>query len=191
MTARNLRTYTIALTAGQSSTLSVSGNMFSVVEASGEFTLIFDESNRFAKQSEGMGARFTQDYSKVEIMSSSSQTVTIVMGFGAYDSATVNASVNVTTEPANTSPATSDVSIPATTTTQVLAPSGNRKRVHIFAGETNIENLRIGCHSGVGASDGGILAPGGNGELETTTGVWVYNPGAAAETVTVIDLERT
>lgn len=92
---------------------------------------------------------------------------------------------------ANSSPSTPDVILPAGVTTQVLAPNLNRKKVLVFAGENNIQNLRIGCNSSVGAGNGGILAPGGNGELETTTGVWCYNPGAEDELVTLIELEQS
>lgn len=185
-----MRDYKFTLVAGVPRSLNVAGNYFGVVEATGQIEIQFDD-GVFIKRREGMGG--SAEYQRVTVKSTTNQTVTIALGSGSmYDGrATISGAVfNVTMENANSSPSTPDVSLPAGVTTQVIGPNANRKKVIVFAHEDNIENLRIGGHSSVGAGNGGILAPGGNGELETQTGVWVYNPGAAAEKVTIIELEN-
>lgn len=184
-----MRDYKFTLVANVPRSLNVAGNYFGVVEALGKIQIQFDD-GVFIQRQEGMGG--SADYQRVTVKSPTNQTVIISLGSGVMHDGRGTVSgftVNATIESPNSSPSTPDVSIPAGTTVQVLAPNANRKKAIIFAGESNIENLRIGGHSSVGASNGGILAPGGNGEIESETGVWVYNPGAAAETVTIIELE--
>ena len=185
-----LRDYKFTLVANVPRSLNVAGNYFGVIEATGQVEIQFDE-GVFIKRREGMGG--SADYQRVTIKSPTNQIVTVSLGTGSmYDGrATISgATFNVTVATPNSSPSNADVTIPAGTTVQVLGANANRKTALVFAGEDNIENLRIGCNSGVGVNSGGILAPGGNGELETETGVWVYNPGVAAEKVTIIELEN-
>jgi len=189
---KKFKTYTLALTANQEFDFNAEGDMYAVISSSGEFVITFDDSNRITKNVAGMGGRFTSPYNRVVLLSGTNQTVVVIFGFGEFTDArsTISApTFNVTIETANSAPIIADVVCPPGVTTQIMTPNANRKSVTVFAGEFNIENLRIGCHSSVGAANGGILAPGGNGSLDTQTGVWVYNPGAANESVSIIELE--
>lgn len=184
-----MRDYKFTLVANVPRSLNVAGNYFGVIEAAGAIEIQFDD-GVFIKRREGMGG--SAEYQRVSMKSPTDQTVTIALGSGTmYDGrATISgATFNVTTENGNSSPSTPDIAIPAGTTVQVAGANANRKTINIFAGEANIENLRVGCNASVGVNNGGFLAPGGNGEIETRTGVWVYNPGTATETVSIIELE--
>lgn len=185
-----MRDYKFSLLAGVPMSLRVGGNYFGVVKASGDILIRFDDGVQITRQ-EGTGG--SADYSKVEVESPINQVVTLALGEGVmHDGRGTLSGVTVTTaiSYANSSPASADVVIPALTQVQVLAPNANRKSALIFAGEANIYNLRIGCNNTVSATQGGILAAGGNGELETETGIWVYNPAAIDQTVNIIELER-
>jgi hypothetical protein len=184
-----MRDYKFTLVANVPRSLNVAGNYFGVITATGRIDIQFDD-GVFIKRREGMGG--SADYQRVTIKSDTDQIVTIALGSGTmYDGrATISgATFNVTVSNANSSPNTPDVTIPSKTTVQVVGANTNRKKVMVFAGVDNIENLRVGCNSSVGVDNGAILAPGGNGDIETRTGVWVYNPGDNNETVSLIDLE--
>lgn len=77
-----------------------------------------------------------------------------------------------------------DASIAATSTAKVVTAAATNLRVRITNLSTT-ETMRVGCHNQVGASNGTPLAPGDTWENFTEAGVWVYNPGAAAESVAI------
>lgn len=190
MQNNSMRDYVLNISAGQEKRIVAQGNYFHVVEASGKIGISFDDGAKIYR-SQAMGG--SADYKEVIISSAINQTVTISLGYGFIQDARASisgAAFSATIENANSSPITGDVTIPAGTTVLVASPNANRKTVNIFAHEDNLENLRVGCNNSVGANNGGILSPGGNGELSTQTGVWVYNPGAADEKVCIIDLEN-
>jgi hypothetical protein len=82
---RNLRTYTKALTAGQSINIDVAGDMFAVLKSTSRFTIEFDESNVLREVPEGASSIFSNTYQKVTLKSDATQTVTLVLGFGQFD----------------------------------------------------------------------------------------------------------
>jgi hypothetical protein len=78
-----------------------------------------------------------------------------------------------------------DVSLAATSTTQILGALGSRICALISNLASNTETFRIGDAS-AGATRGIELASGESISIETTEAIYGYNPGASAESVSVI-----
>ena len=78
-----------------------------------------------------------------------------------------------------------DVTLAATSTTQIVGALATRICVLIGNKKTNTQTFRIG-DSNAGASRGVELAPGESVSIETTEAVYGYNPGGSGEGVSVI-----
>lgn len=78
-----------------------------------------------------------------------------------------------------------DVSLVATSTTQILGALGSRICALISNLATNTGTFRIGDAS-VGATRGAELAPGESISIESIEAIHGYNPGGGAESVSVI-----
>ena len=133
MAQLNFRSYQIALTAGQEFEFGVSGNMYAVVDSTGQFIITFDESQRITKAEQGTGGEFPEAYSRVTLLSTTTQSITIILGFGKYSDAraTVNATVNTTIAPSNTLANPADVPVGVAATVIAIADA-NRKEIMII-----------------------------------------------------------
>jgi hypothetical protein len=78
-----------------------------------------------------------------------------------------------------------DMSLPATTKTQIVGENTARLCVLISSKKDNTATIRIG-DSNTSASRGIELAPGQSISIETTEAVYGYNPAAVAVSVAVI-----
>lgn len=85
----------------------------------------------------------------------------------------------------NTATSVADVSATATATTQVVTAGATNVVAMVSNPEGSGVTLRVGCHAGVGAANGTPLPEGATWERFTSTGVWVYNPGAGAVMIAV------
>lgn len=179
------------LTAGVPQFIDWNGDAFHVLESTTYVTLRFDEGGQKIKRKAGQGGSAPTEFGRVEVVSEVDQTVRISVGYGSVQDSTANVTGNVTATWAssNSNPDAGDVVIPSGQTVQVIGANTKRQKLHIFAGENNIQNLRVGGPL-TDATHGGILAPGGNGVLETEAAIYVFNPGAAPETVSIIEMER-
>ena len=83
----------------------------------------------------------------------------------------------------------SDVSLAAGTTTQIVGADADRLCIIIANLATNTQTFRIG-NASTSASTGIELAPGESIEIETTAAVYGYNPGGSAESVSVMWTEE-
>ena len=83
----------------------------------------------------------------------------------------------------------SDVSLLAGVTTMIVGADADRLCVMIANLATNTQTFRIG-NASTDASTGIELAPGESIEIETTAAVYGYNPGAGAESVSVMWTEE-
>lgn len=86
---------------------------------------------------------------------------------------------------ASTLNSVADVSLVATSTTQILGLVAARFCALICNLAANTQTFRIG-DSNAGATRGVELAPGESISIETTEAIYGYNPGGVAEAVTVI-----
>lgn len=190
MSRQNFRTYNISLTAGQDFNLNVNGEMYAVIESAAEFTITFDESNRITKAIAGTGGRFRDNYSKVTLNSTTTQTVTLVLGFGQYNDSrsSVNATINTTIAPSDTVINSGDVTAGASASL-LAAANPDRKEIEICLPSTATNPVRIG-NSSVTASSGSILEVGSSKVFGCEAALYVIRTGAVDETVTVLELER-
>jgi len=190
MSLKNYRSYTIQLTANQEHEFTVVGNMYHVTSSSGDFSITFDDGQRIAGAGAGTGGKFPQNYTRVSLLSTTTQTVTLVLGFGDYTDAraTVNATVNTTIAPSNTLNPASDVTIGAAATS-IVAADANRKEIMIHVPSDAANSIRVG-DSGVTAASGLEVEPGSTLVLATESAVFGIRDGAADVAVSVLSLAR-
>ena len=190
MARQNLRTYTLSLTAGVEYPLGVDGEMYAVVSSSGEFSITFDESNRITKAVAGTGGRFRSPYKSVSLLSTTSQVVTLVMGFGEYNDSrsSVNATINTTISPSDTLLNPSDISV-LTAATLLVAADATRKEVLIHVPSGAAHSVRVGSAS-VTASAGLEIEQGSTLALSVESAVYAISSGAGSVSVSIIDLKR-
>ena len=187
---KNFRTYKLALTAGQEQPLGVQCNMYAVLENTGTFTITLDESNRLISQTSGMGGEFTDEYTRVTLLSPTTQIVTVVFGYGKFTDAraSVNATVNTTIAPSDTVNNPGDVTAGVAATLAIGANS-DRKEVELCLPSTATNPIRIG-NASVTATSGSILEPGTSKVFGVEAALYVIRTAAPDETVTVLELER-
>ena len=185
-----MKDFTIGLKQNIEHAISYPGSSFHIQEATDKVTLRFNNGDSITREKTQGGT--VPKFDRVILESKVDQVVTVTIGDGQTidgRAQVVSATVNTTIEPSNSNTDAGDVTIPAGSTVQVIGSNVNRKKLQIFAGENNIQNLRVGGPL-TDATHGAILAPGGNGMLETEAAVYVFNPGAASEKVTLLEMER-
>lgn len=156
----NFRTYTISLTANVEYPLTIGGNMYAVIDNTGDFNITFDESNRLVNQTSGMGGEFNDTYERITLLSTTTQSVTIIFGFGKFNDAraTVSATINTTVAPSNTLDNTSDITV-SSVAILLKAADTDTKEVHIHVPSDALNSIRIGSAS-VTATSGIEVEPG-------------------------------
>ena len=190
MESKNFRTYEIALTAGQESTLRVRGNMYAVVENTADFIITFDESNRIAKATSGTGGEFSGEYTDVKLISPTTQSVTIVLGFGKYRDAraSVNATLNATVAPSDTLDNDADITVGAAAVL-LKAADPNTKEILIHVPSDSANSIRVG-NAAVSAGTGLEVEAGMSLQLSTEAAVYAIRDGASDVTVSTLKLTR-
>lgn len=83
---------------------------------------------------------------------------------------------------------TADDSIAATTTEQILAANTDRKEALITNLADNGAKIRVG-DANTGAGRGIEVSPGQTITLNTTAAIYVYNEGASAQSVAILEVE--
>ena len=121
-------------------------------------------------------------------MNAGGSTVTgkVVLGEGQLRDgrATFSAAVNIA--PYGTITTTADKSCAATAQTLVIAANTSRKRLVVTNPVTNTQTMRIGDNN-TGAARGVELPPGGVFDEAYTGALYAYNPGAGAESLTIME----
>jgi hypothetical protein len=188
--SRNFRSYTVSLTAGQEQEFNIAGEMFAVIESAGEFTLTFDETMRIAKTVAGMGGRFESIYSRVKLLSTTTQTVTLVLGFGEFNDAraSVNATINTSISPSDTALNPADVTV-GVAATAIVAANANRKEVLIHVPSDAANSIRVGSAT-VTAGAGLEVEAGSTIALNVECAIYAIRDGGSDVDVSIIDLTR-
>lgn len=132
-----------------------------------------------------------EEITNFRIRSAIAQTVRVTLsevmqGEGRDD---VSVTASATIAPANQITSTTDKSIPATTADTILAGNVNRLAVTIKSLSSNTDTIRIGDSGGVGANSGHPLEPGESITLACTDLISGYNTGAAAQSVSILEME--
>lgn len=155
------KTYPISLTAGVEYSLNVRGTMFAVASNTDPFDITFDESNKFVGVTTGIGAEFINQYEKQVIVSATTQTVVVVLGFGKFNDAraSVNAVLNVTAAPSNTFDNLPDVNVLSAAATLIRAADAAAKEVIVHVPSSAANSIRVGS-AAVATNTGIEMEPG-------------------------------
>jgi hypothetical protein len=182
---RNLRTYTFSLQANVAYPFDVDCNVSGIISSESQFTMDFDNGNKFVQMESGIALKFEESYNRVTLTSTTAQTVYIILGFGSITDAraTLNAVINTTIEPSNTFTAPGDVSV-STTAVQLIAADTNTKEVEISVPSTSSFGVRVGP-SGVTNTSGSLIEPGMSKWLSFEGALYGIREASATADVTV------
>lgn len=188
MAKRNMRAYPLTLSAGVERKLNVEGDYFHVLEAADPVQLSFDE-DKYLTLARGVGGSFS--YESIRFLSDTSQTITIVLGFGTFADyrASVNATVNTTIAPANLNSELPEVTVPAGNSAKLADANADRKELRVAIKSSEPGGVYLGSAT-VADNTGGWLEPGMVDYVATEAEVWAFNPGASAVIISALDLER-
>ena len=187
---RNFRTYTLSLTANQEFNLDVEGNMYAVISNTGNFTITLDESNRLVQQTSGMGGEFQDTYECVTLLSTTTQTVVVVFGFGKFADAraSVNATINTTVSPSDTFDNTSDITV-GNTAVLLKSADSNTKEVMIHVPGNAANSIRVGG-AFITSSTGLEVEPGTTITLNCEAAIYGIRDGSSDVSVSTLKLTR-
>jgi hypothetical protein len=159
-TQRNIRTYKKVIPANGEIEIQVAGNMFNVLKSAARFTIEFDESNKLDDVPEGASAKFGNDYEKVKLKSTIEQSVTIVLGFGNFTTATTQSvdTVNASLESPNSSDISS-VALSGSTVVQLSGADTTRREIIISVPSDSDTGVLI-SQASAGISDGFLVEIG-------------------------------
>jgi len=183
------RSITITLNAGDPYRFSASGSFVYLNSATYAISVAFDGGAYIPLAS---GAKIGEVYEAYfTLLSTTTQEVTIVYGDGEYDpgTAAVIGSVTVVQEISDVLTDVTEVSVPATTTSQIMAANADRKEAIIQVASTEGSLVRIGT-SGVGAANGLLCEQGVSMVLATSAAIYAYNPSGSAVVVNACELEK-
>lgn len=183
----NQRSVTLVLQANEPEYIRVSGDFVHVRDASAAVSVGMDGATPVSYV---QGETVQSSYERLEFLSATTQTVTFIVGPGEFRgnavTATISAAVDV--QLSDTAVSTTAVSVPATSSAQILASNVDRKEARVSLLSTAANEVYVGG-SGIGAGEGGPIEPGVTDYISTTAALHAYNPGASPVTVYVMELE--
>lgn len=190
MESQKFRSYSIGLTANVEFSLDMDGDMFAVTSNTSAFDITFDESNRILGASAGMGARFDSRYTRVKFLSTTTQTVVVVLGTGDFKDArsSINATINANVAPANILGIANDIDIP-NTATLIAAADATRKELIVNLPSAASDPIRIGTSS-VTATSGLQIEPGISMVLSAECDVYGISTTSTTQTINTLSMER-
>lgn len=187
-----INSFPLALSANVELVLDVSeATCISLFDATSSIKVRFNEASNWVPMRKGddIGPHPVK-FTKVTLLSTSSQNVTILVGDAEVRQSTnVNVNSSATVQSANTCKASTDVSVTATSKVLVIAANANRKAVLIKSLSTNTVGVRLGDNATVAANAGIQLDPGETATFDTEAAVYAFG-GASAATLCITELER-
>lgn len=122
---------------------------------------------------------------RVDNENPSDVTAVFIVGSGDYSRQAVTGSVQI--KAATNLGTVPDVSLSASSTSQIIAANASRVEVLIANLSGNSETLRLG-DANAGATRGIPLLPGFTARITATDDVYAYNPGTSAQSVAVLEV---
>ena len=186
-----MRDYPLNLNAGDIKEISVTGNTWSIMEATDDVYVSVDNAP-FIKRIKGQGLSYDVGvFKRLRIKSLVAQSVTIAAGQGRIiDKGTaVSVSTQANVKPGNTYSPGADVTVLAGSSAQLVAANANRLSVTITNKLSNSNTFRIGTPTTVGATVGDVLEPGESITIATTAALSAFNEGATDEALSVSEVE--
>lgn len=202
MTTQLVKVFSYALSSGVEKVFP-GGRFLRVITADAAIDITFyDESNQPIGQAVGVLGGFQIGiephdldkasrligFAKVGITSATNQTITVAISRQPIQYDRLTGSISSTIASGTTLDSVADVSVNATTTTQVAAANANQKSVTIKNLSNNTAAFRIG-DIGAGAANGHELNPGESITIETTAAVYGYNSHSGAQSVSVVSVQ--
>lgn len=190
MTNKTFRIYTVTIAAGDSVPIHASGAYVVALSATGSFALAFD-GGPFTPFLAGLKVQLahSETFKTVRIKDTSGNPNTIMLGlgFGDLTDARLNLSGAITIAGSQNIATVADVALAAGVATQIVAANVARRAVVVKNLAGNLQTMRIG-DAVAGAARGLELAPGETISIDSGAAVYGYNPGGAAESVSVMEV---
>ena len=164
------------------------GRYLRILSATDDVYVQLDGGSEVLRKS-GQAINDPDGFAFIKLRSTVAQTVQIVVADTPQDdnAQTITATVSATIGAGDTLTSAPDFSVPATTTSQVLAGRADRLTAIIKNLNSNTDPVRVGDAS-VGASRGHELMPGESISLDSTSSISVYNPKASAQSVSLLEI---
>ena len=186
-----MREYEFSISSGGQQARTVQGNFVRIKSASDEINVkVENKEGRIIADlnlSGGMRFRVPDIFHTLRVANNNAGSVNAVLVAGVGDVDDTEISGNVTVAGSDTIGTSTDVSLAATSTTIISAANASRREILITNLTSNSEYLRVG-DSNAGAARGTELAPGQTVSLSTSAAVYAYNPGAAAQSVSLLEV---
>lgn len=127
-------------------------------------------------------------FDEIRVNSAVAQSMQIGVGLGRLSNDAPSGNVTATIVKNTTLDSLADVSLAAGATTLIAAADATRRKLRVGSLTGNVNIFRIG-DNGAGAANGEELAPGEWKEIETSGAVYGFNPGGAAQSVSVVAIK--
>jgi hypothetical protein len=163
--------------------------VFVYLKSSAAELIVTDNVNGFdVPMSQGDNLRVKKQFTALQLKNNSGAniTATVVIGDVGEDF-TKSPPTSLTVAVSGAIDTLADVALAAASTTLIAAANLSRKEIIISSLITNAQILRIG-DVGAGAANGIPLPPGATITIDCTAAVYGFNPGAAVETVAVMEV---
>lgn len=186
--AQGFRDYVLSLAAGVEQSITVRGDYWQILSATSAVKLRFDTDGTTIVRYQGMGG--PAKYDRIAVTSDTAQNVVIGAGLVGdkppYDNRfTFGGTLSVAANGVipNVNDTTPDAVVPATTGQILIAADATRRGAWVGLASTEAGPVRI-MGASPAAANGIVLEPGDKIFFEGTAALTVYNPNAAAVTVT-------
>lgn len=184
-----MRTRIVTIPAnGSSGVLGFAGNYLRVEEAGGPFFLRMDN-RAYVEIDQGIEAISPHSWEHIELENKNASPITVKMVIGETDKFTIRSFRVVGTVDVDSG--TSVQSLDDVTAAQgqslLIAANANRKELLISGLSTNTDTVRVGGVTAA-ANNGQPIAPGGGAVLTTKGAVYVHNPNAADQVLTLVEV---
>jgi hypothetical protein len=177
--------YVFSVTANVwSSSIEVPGNILGVLSSSGNIEIDLGAS-KFTRAKQSLTAQVSE-YHRVRVRSTTTQVIYLLLGYGEASLPDDLAGTQVDVATADTINQPGDVTLVASTATEIAAANGTQREVFIRADAANTGAVRVGT-AGVTASTGIAIEPGEGMVLTTSDDVVGYTT-AAGEKMQVLSL---
>ncbi len=190
MTNKAFRIYTVTVAGNDSETLHVSGAYVVALSATGGFDLAFGD-GPFTPFLAGLKVQLAEGETfktlRVRDTTGNPNTIMVGVGFGDLTDARLNLSGSISITGSQNIASVADVALAAGATTQIVAANVARRSVIIKNLAANTQTMRIG-DAAAGAARGVELAPGETIVIDSGAAIYGYNPGGAAESVSVVEV---
>lgn len=188
MAQRGMTVFPVTLAAGVSQSFNVEGDFLHILTAPDALGIRFDE-GKLNTLYQGVGLRVY--YNRIELLSDTSQSVVVMLGFGHVNDsrASVSATINTTIAPGNLNTQLPEVSVPAGDSAKIADANTDRKFLRLSIKSTETGGVYIGDAT-IADNEGGWLEAGQGDYFPSEAETWAYNPGAVDVIVTALDVER-